>query len=480
MRTHPVRVLLSICAALLLTWVSYRVLDVNPTTAGFLYLLLILIVASTWGFLEAAVLSVAAALLLNFYFLPPVGTLTISDPQNSIALFTFLLTSLIAGRLSTKARRRAQDAIERQRDIERLYTFSRSILLSGTTEPFQNQLVRKLAEVFGLNSAVLFDRRSGEFFRAGPADLEWIDDKLRDSAAHGSAFSDARSGCMVTAVRLGSQPIASLGLQGAEMADSVFQGIANLVAIGLERARAQDLAHQVEVARQSERLRTTLIDALAHEFKTPLTSIKAATTMLLANPEQPADSRMEMLKVADEEAEHLRKLIDDTIEMARLDTAHIEINPELTDVKSVIDETIAALQPELASRPVEVDLDSQIGEIAVDRRLIRLAIKQLLDNALKYSTLGTPLKIAARLADKVMNIEITDHGKGIPAHEQQRIFERFYRSPSVQQQVPGSGLGLNIARSIARAHHGDLTVTSSAGESTFRLTLPVMDKGERR
>jgi two-component system sensor histidine kinase KdpD len=264
------------------------------------------------------------------------------------------------------------------------------------------------------------------------------------------------------------------------MTDSVLQGIANLVAIGLERARAQDLAHQVEVARQSERLRTTLIDTMAHELKTPLTAIRAATTMLLANPDQPAESRMEMLKVADEESEHLRKLIDDTIEMARLDTAHIEINPELIDVRTLIDETIAAFKPELAHRPLEIDIEGKIHEIPMDCRLIKLAMKQLLDNALKYSPDGTPIRIAAGETDDAVNIEITDHGKGIPVQEQHRIFERFFRSPSVQQQVPGSGLGLNIARSIARAHQGDLIVTSRPGQTTFRLTLPVTGIGERK
>jgi two-component system sensor histidine kinase KdpD len=479
LRSYPVRILLSIGAVVVLTWVSRNLLHLNATTAGFLCLLLILIIASTWGFVEAAVLSVAASLLINFYFLPPVGTLTIADPQNSIALFTFLIISLIASRLSTKAKRRAQDAIDRQRDIERLYTLSRSILLIGVSGTFQNELARKVAEAFGLNAVVLYDRRSGEFFRAGPSDFESMDPQLRDSAAHGTAFSDAKSDFVITAVRLGSEPIASLGLQSSKMPDSVLQGIANLVAIGLERARAQDLAHQVIVAQQSEQLRTTLIDAMAHEFKTPLTAIRAATTMLLANPDQPVEDRQEMLKVADEEAEHLRKLIDNTIEMARLDTAHIEIKPELADLGMIIDEVVGEMRPAVSSRPLEVYVNSDVPHIAMDRRLIKLAIKQLLDNALKYSPDGTPLRIQVSQANSAVTVDITDHGKGIPLREQQSIFERFFRSPSVQQQVPGSGLGLNIARSIARAHHGDLTVTSQPGETTFHLTLPSMNKGDR-
>jgi two-component system sensor histidine kinase KdpD len=263
------------------------------------------------------------------------------------------------------------------------------------------------------------------------------------------------------------------------MPDSVLQGIANLVAIGLERARAQDLAHQIEVARQSEQLRATLIDAMAHEFKTPLTSIKAATTMLLSSPGQPAESQMELLKIADEEAEHLRKLIDNTVEMARLDTAHIEVNPELSDFMEIIDEVAGSMTAELEGRPLQILHEEKIPAIAFDRRLIKLALKQLVDNAVKYSPAGTAISIRVRTADDFVIVEVTDYGAGIPEQEQGRIFERFYRSPTVRHLIPGSGLGLNIAHSIARAHHGDLTVASRPGETTFRLVLPIEHKGER-
>lgn len=478
MRFSPIRILLSIGLVAALTWLSYAILHVNASTAGFLYLLLILIVAGTWGFLEAAAQSLAASFLFNYYFFPPVGTLAIADPHNWVALFTFLFVSLFASRLSTKAKQRAQDAIERQRDIERLYSFSRAILLIGESESFQNELIRKAVEVFQVKAAILYDRRSGESFRAGSPDFESMDPQLRDAAGHGTLFFDAKSDFRILPVRLGSELIASLGLHGSRMAESVLQGVANLIAIGLERSRAQDLAHQIAIARQSEQLRTTLIDAMAHELKTPLTSIRAATTMLLANPDQPNEIRLEMLRVADEEAERLRKLIDNTLEMARLDTSHIEIRPELADIGMIMEELVTDMKPVIANRLIEINIDSHVGQIVFDCRLIKLAIKQLLDNALKYSSVDTVLEIQVRRTDHTVNIDITDHGKGISVREQSRIFERFYRSPSVQQLIPGSGLGLNIARSIARAHQGELTVTSRPGETTFRLILPITDKGD--
>jgi len=472
------RSLLSLGGVAVVTFVAHALVPVNPTTAGFAYLLVVLLVATAWGFFEALLASIAATLAFNFFFLPPVGTFTIADPQNWVALFSFLATALIASRLSDKAKRRAREAVEHQQDVERLYTFSRAILLIGNTEPFAKQLARQLVEIFELDAALLYDRRTGEIHRAGPSDFEGLEDQLREAAQRGASYSDTGRNRVITAVRLGSEPIAGIALQGARMPDSVLQGIANLVAIGLERARDQDLARQVEVARQSEQLRTTLIDAMAHEFKTPLTSIKAATTSLLSNSGQSAENRRELLTIADEEADHLKELIDDSIEMARLDTTHIETHRETAGLNKIVRDLVASIGSDIAGRPLEVLCDESMPEIPVDRRLLRLAIKQLLDNALKYSPPGTPLEVRVHASAGTAVIEVTDHGTGIPPQEQKRIFERFYRSPSVKNLMPGSGLGLSIASGIARAHDGDLTVTSGPGWTTFRITLPMDHAGE--
>ncbi len=483
----PARLLFSAGGVAIMTFVARRVVPVNLTTVGFAYLLLILIIASTWGFVEACLSSVLSTLAYNFFFLPPVGKFTIADPQNWVALFTFLATSLIASRLSDKAKHRALDAVERQKDLERLYTFSRAILLMGVNGPLPKQLAQKLAEVFGLSAVVLYDRRGDEMYRAGPSDFDGLEDQLREAALNGTSFADPERNRVITAVRLGSEPIASFALQctppdgaqaGTQMADSVLQGIANLVAIGLERAKAQDLTRQIEVARQSEQLRTTLIDAMAHEFKTPLTSIKAATTSLLADPDQPSQSRRELLTIADEEADHLKELIDNSVDMARLDIAHIDVELEALDLAKAVNEVVASMHSKIDGRPVTVTSREPVPPLAFDRRLVKLAAKQLLDNALKYSPTGTPVTLEIQRVNGSVALDVTNLGEGIPVQEQRRIFERFYRSPSVHQ-IPGSGLGLSIAYQIARAHNGDLTVASHPGKTTFRMCLPAERAGDR-
>src|SRR5580658_4445922 len=486
------RLLISLAGVTVVTFAAYSIIPRNLTTVGFAYLLLVLILASTWGLVEATLASVAATLAFNFFFLPPIGKFTIADPQNWVALFSFLATALITSRLSARVKKQALDAVDRQRDIERLYTFSRGILLIDPVEPVAKQLARKLAEVFGLRAAVLYDRRTGEIHRAGPSDFDGLEDQLRDAASQGTSFFDPEHQRLITAVRLGSEPIASfaitLATPGEFMQDSVLQGISNLIAIGLERARAQDLAHQVEAARRSDQLRTTLIDAMAHEFKTPLTSIRAATTSLLSSPDQPVESRTELLEVADEEARHLQVLIDDAVDMARLESDHnnqIKLRRELTDPKELVQDVLASLHTQIDDRPVEIRSEGSLPQLPLDRRLLKLALKQVLDNALKYSPPRSPVTV--RVSDgtgangnHAINFEITDHGQGIPAREQGRVFERFYRSPSVKNQIPGFGLGLAIANTIVQAHHGELTVNSRPGETTFRMTLPLTLQAEAK
>jgi two-component system, OmpR family, sensor histidine kinase KdpD len=468
------RVFASLIAVVTVTVVARSIVPVNATTVGFAYLLVVLIIASTWGFVEAALSSILATLVFNFFFLPPVGTFTIADPQNWVALFSFLATSLIASRLSAKAKARALEAIERQQDVERLYSFSRAILLIDRTGPFPRQLAEKVVEIFKINTAVLLDRRTDEMYRVGGTSEDDLENHVRAAVAGVDSFRASGADCVVVPILHGTEAVASLGLRGPKMPQSLLNGIANLVAIGLERARAQDLAQQVEAARQSEQLRTTLIDAMAHEFKTPLTLIRAATTSLLANPDRPSDVLNEQLKIADEEAEHLKELIDNAVEMARLDTAHIDVHPEISNLQDAVREVLASMRTEIDERRVRVVCDQLLPAMGFDRRLMKLAIKQLLDNALKYSPSETPVEIALYESNGAITLEVANYGNGIPLEEHGHIFERFYRSPSIKNQIPGSGLGLSIAHSIVQAHNGELSLSSEPGRTAFRITIPAL------
>lgn len=471
LQRRPVRVLISLCGVTMVTFLGFKVVPVNATTVGFAYLLLILIIASAWGFLEAAIASILATLVFNFFFLPPIGTFTIADPQNWVALTSFLATSLIASRLSAKAKARASEAIERQRDLERLYAFSRAMLLIEKSAPFAKRLIDNLAQIFELQAVVLYERYTGDFYHSGSAGPEGLEGALQAVAAGNAHSPNHHDDYLIVAVGRGPKSVASMALRGVTITEPVLRGVANLVAVGLERARAEELAQRAEAARQSEQLRTTLIDAMAHEFKTPLTLIKAATTSLLANPDIPTEARREQITIADEEAEHLRELIDHAIEMARLDTRRIEIHPEIANLNDTLRDVIASMRSDMEEHPVKVNAEPSLPSMAFDKRLMKLAIRQLLDNAFKYTQPETQVEVGAQVKDGVQILEVTDYGSGIPMAEQSRIFERFYRSPSIKN-IPGSGLGLSITEGIVRAHNGELTVSSRPGKTTFRISLP--------
>jgi two-component system sensor histidine kinase KdpD len=455
----------------------YDAIPVNATTAGFAYLLFVLIVASTWGFWEASASSIVAATVFNYFFFEPKLTFSIADPKNWVAVGSFLATSLIASRLSTEARRQAMEAAEKQRHLERLYSFGRAILLLDDRETFSKRLTETLADAFDLDAVALYEQRTDVIHRAGRMDFDGMDSQLREAALQGLTFADPDRNRVITAVRLGSAPIASLALQGSRIPDSVLQSIANLVAIGLERAWAQELAREGEISKRSEQLRTTLIDAMAHKLKTPLTSIRAATSALLAGGDLKTNNATRMLKIADEEATHLESLINNTLDLAQLDSDHIDLQLEKVDLNETIREVVGSMKDDIGDRRVDCEAEGLMPLVAMDRRLIKIVIEQLLENALKYSPAQSPIKLRT-FHNGSVGVEVSDHGNGIPEHEQRRIFDRFYRSPTVQSRTPGSGLGLNIAKRIIQAHRGDLRVHSRPGETVFRLELPLNSQEE--
>jgi two-component system sensor histidine kinase KdpD len=468
------RLLAALALILATTFVAFHLFPVNATTAGFCYLVAILVVAARWGLLESTVASVAALLCYNYFFLPPIRTFTIADPQNWVALFAFLATAITASQVSARAKRRTREAVDRRREMERLYALSRAILLTDHRQPVAKQIAKQIAQTFDFPAVALYDRASGEIHHAGPEDLADVDDKLREAAVRGTLFQDESGGKIVTAIRLGGEPIGSLAFSGASLSDAALQSLSNLVAVGLEKARGQEAANRAEAARHSEELKSTLLDAIAHEFKTPLTSIKAATTALLSDFATKLQDQHELVTIIDEEADRLARLVTEATQMARIEGGKFQLNRELHFANTLISAALQQMKPLADSREVKLEFENDLPPLFVDAELIQLAIRQLIDNALKYSPPATSITIGARVSESGVAISVTDQGPGIPPEEQSKIFEKFYRTSHDRHQVTGTGMGLTIAREILRAHGGDTWVKSSPGHGAeFCLWLPV-------
>lgn len=457
-----------------ITWLCFRLFPVNATTAGFAYLVAILVIASAWGLLESTVASLVAVLCFNYFFIPPVGTLTIADPQNWVALFAFLATSIIASQLSARAQQRTREALNRQHEMERLYALSRAILLTEANRAAPKQFAHQIAQIFDFSSVVLYERETGELHRAGPVDLPAVEDRLRQAALQGTLFHDEPSQTTVTSIRLGGQPIAGLALQGYMLSDGALQALSNLVAIGLEKVRGQEAASRAEAARQSESLKSTLLDAIAHEFKTPLTSIKAAASALLADSLPKAEEQRELVTIMNEEADRLSRLVTEAIQMARLEEGRIQLNRRLERMDDLVRAALQQMRLVAEGRTIQARISNPLPVVEVDAQLMELAIRLLLDNALKYSPPEFPVTVGATTRENALVITVSDEGPGIAERDQARIFEKFYRGPNTRRQVPGTGMGLAIAREIVRAHGGEISVRSSAGKgSEFSISVPL-------
>lgn len=461
-----VRSTASIGIVLIVTAVCHLILRVNPTTAALTYVVVVLLAASGWGVVEATAAAVVATLCLNAFFMPPVGTLAIADPHNWVALAAFLATGIVASQLSARARRQTIEALDRQRDLERLYALSRALLLSDGRPTMAAAIARHVADAFECTSVAVFDQRADGVSWLGSAHAPALEQGLREVARHGATLTDGPM--LIVAIRLGGTPIGSLAIPKGDWSDTVVQSIASLAAIGLERARGLEAAARAEAAQESGQLRATILDALAHEFKTPLTSMKAAAADLRANISD--DRNRELAAIIDEGLERLQSLVTDAVSMVRVDAGDFSLRPGLHRVSDLVARALRQFEARLDGHDVVTSVPDGLS-VQADRELVGLALRQLLDNAVKYSPPNSVIEIGAARGDTV-DITVRNSGAPIPEHEQGRVFERFYRGAQARR-LPGTGMGLAIVRQIADAHHGAVRVRSAPGAGTeVVISLP--------
>jgi two-component system sensor histidine kinase KdpD len=460
-----------------ITLVGARITHINATTIGFAYLIGVLVVATRWGLTEALLASFLAVLCFNFFFLPPLRTWTIADPQNWVAFFAFLATAIIASQLSARARQRTQEALDRQKEMERLYALSRAILLADASDAPAKRIADRIREIFDFPALALYDCTTGQIHRSGVVDLPDVDDALRMASEQEKRINESGGSLTVIPIHLSGRPMGSLAISGVPLSDAALQALCNLVAVTLEKVRGQEAANRAEAARQSQELKSTLLDALAHEFKTPLTAIKAAATELLSSPGIGAEEQHELTTVVDEEADRLGRLVTEAIQMARIEAGKIRLKTGLYSVEALIRPALQQMNSMTEGRTVSVNIAGGMPLIAADQELMGMAIRQLLDNALKYSPAGSPIAVAAEKTPHHVLISVSDQGPGIRAPERSRIFERFYRSPGTPQNVTGAGMGLAIALEIVRAHGGDIQVENGpAGGAKFSIAIPAAEE----
>jgi len=455
---------------------------VDTATVGFVLLLAILCASALWGLGVAVVMSVVATLSYDYFVLPPVGTFNINDPRDWVALFSFTATAVIGSYLSARARREAKEANRRRQEAEGLYDFSQRLLRAGNPVEVLESVPRYIVESFKVQAATLLLSDSQKVHRWGAEPAAGQNARpIRTIPAaadrENARQSDlAESDCVVI-LRTGGREIGSLRLSGVALSEGTIRAMETLIAIAVERARMIEDAGKVEAARENERLKSVLLDAITHDFRTPLTSIKGSATGLLADVEFNREQQKELLLIIDEECDRINQLIDEASEIARLEAGEIKVDLAPHPVGDLISSALAARKNLLHIRPILFEVADPKVQVLADLSLSQKVLLHLIDNADLYSAEEQPITLHTEEENGFVAVSVADRGPGIEAAEIGQIFDKFYRGKNQRHRVSGTGMGLAISKAIVEAHRGTIGVVSKLGEgSVFTFRLPLATK----
>jgi two-component system sensor histidine kinase KdpD len=461
-------------SVLLATYVGFA-LHVNLTTISFIYLLLVFGVAMRYGFRQASLASVFAVICLDYFFTDPVFHFTITDPQNWVALGMFEGTAISISRLSAKEHRSAREAAFHRAGMEQLYELSRNSLLLDLHQAPGPQLVVLVQRIFGTDAVALFDLNLGRQDRAG----EWDEDEgdiAKDCYLKEATNNDPATETWRRILVAGAGPVGSLVVRG-KLNPLIVDALASLAAIAMDRHQSFEKEERAENASRSDQLRAAVMDALAHEFKTPLTAVQTASSGLLELGGLSVSQR-DLIELVDGEATRMNKLCTRLLMTAKLESDHLGLQTAEVNVQQLILEVLASRRDTAGRVGVQAVAEDASLTVPVDRALLAMIVEQYVDNALKYSTPDTAIEIGVRRSRSEVLISVHNFGPAIRIEDRERVFERFYRTADLKDSVPGTGIGLSVVRKAAEAHHGHVWVISDEKEgTTFFLSLPT---GARR
>jgi two-component system sensor histidine kinase KdpD len=430
--------------------------------------LAIVVAASAWRGLwpGVAVALGASALQIYFLFLTP---RSFPIPIAALICVSFVAAAAAVGLVSDRAATHAREAAAWREQMRDLYEFSRRALeINLHIEPGQ-QLVELIQETFAIEAVVLFDADLHETYQAGywsqdPTELAQIVCYFETSD------DDPKTGVSRRVLRLGSVPVGSLVLRG-ETSPLTNNAIAAMIATTFDRYRAFANESQLETERHTEQLRSTVLDSLAHAYKTPLTAIRAASTGLTEMGKLSA-AQADLVSLIDEQAAVLNELTTRLLTTSQLEAGEVSLRTERIQARTLIDQAVAGLKDRLASMKTSIEVDDDL-EVTCDRELMQTLLTQYIDNACKYSHYGTTISIGASRARAETIFSVHSFGSEIPLEDRERIFDRYYRSRSASRRASGTGIGLAVAKRAAQMHGGHVWVMSDeARGTTFFAAIP--------
>ena len=491
---------LMVAAALAVGLGLQAVLAVN--SISLVFLTAVLASAAAWGLWPSLYACLVSMLAYNFFFLPPLYTFTIADPENVVALFFFLVTAIIASNLAAGVRAQAVSARQRARTTEELYQFSRKLAAIVSLDDLLWATAYQMAAMLKLRVVLLLPEGDTVAVRVGyppedeldSADLaaaKWCWEHNRPAGRGADTLPGAKR--LFLPIRTGRGPVGIVGLDSDKPGPllspdqrRLFDALSDQAAVSIERINLAEDVDRARLLAETERLRSALLTSISHDLRTPLASILGAASSLETYHAVLDDAaRREMLRTIQEEAERLNRFVANLLDMTRLESGAIELNREAADLGEVVGSALARAGKVLAGHRVELEIAPDLPLLQLDVVLFEQVLFNLLDNAGKYTPAGSTVTLRASHetlpggsgpgGNGVVKLQVIDEGPGIPADGLERVFDKFYRVHGSDRQRAGTGLGLAVCRGFVEAMGGTVVAANRLDRSgaVFTVTLPV-------
>lgn len=475
--SEPVQWILGTASSVLAT-VTLLVPGSNATTAGMVYLLLVVCSATVAGRWVSLYIAALCAVSFDFFFLPPLHTLAIEGAEQWLALLTYVVSSVLVSRVAERARRQARQAEQRREEVERLYSLSQEMMLHEDAAGLMRDLPALVSRIFSLDGVMLYVSDHDEFYASGAEMPANARASLRAAVAIPGASPAAAEDFAAIDLTLGLRSVGALGWSPAlRLSREVATAVGAQVAIALTRSIALEASARLEASREGERLRTALIDSLTHELRTPLTSIRAAATTLIQGEGLDDAGKRDLAALVDEEASRLDLLIGEAVEMAEIDANVLRVQPVRLHPRDLLEQAVDESQKALARHRVEVSIEGEDKPLWFDPHLLGRVLRHLIENAARYTPPGSHIQLRSRRQGDRLEFRVEDDGPGIDSLDMPLIFEKFYRGKKGAALGKGTGMGLAIVRAILLAHGGSIEAVSAPGQGTsFRFWVPLVEK----
>jgi two-component system sensor histidine kinase KdpD len=485
-RAHRGQVLhwLAATLAAALTTFVLAWLGASSTTAGMVYLVLVVWWATQSGTVLSVYIAALAALFFDYFFLPPIHTFLLVGAQAWVAMFSFVASCLVVSRLAERARRQTAEAEQRQADVGRLYALSQEMMLFEDADRLLQNLPAVIDRVFDLRGVVLYLCDQDRFYSSAGSVPTAVHAHMQAITEGLSPTLSPPEGYTAMAMTLGLRPLGALAWRPESLSHEVAAAVSGQVSIAVARSIALETTARIEAAREGERLRTALIDSLTHELRTPLTSIRAAATTLLESVGLDDAARLEMVRVIDEEAARLDMLVGESVEMAEIDANVVQVKMSPVHPRALLEQAVEESRKILARHKVSITVENwAVADETVwfDPHLLGRVLRHLLENFVAHTAPGSRVTLSSKRTEDRLEFCVEDNGQGIDARDLPLIFEKFYRGKRSGGAHKGSGMGLAITRAILTAHGGGIEATSApGGGARFRFWVPLIEKEPSR